>query len=199
MITGHFIGDKPAIAAKFPNLPYIFRPQTLKGGIIRPPNVFRERVLVGLAKSIRGNPPQKFQFPRPMHLRVAGQNLFHQGRTRTRQSNDEHGCFIATPAAVVPPDATTAAKASVGVTAFTRKIDASITCGDVPSEMCRVVTVRPTVKYASAREIASLRVNSVPAGNTQSRNCAGVCIRIKIRGRRLRRIAGAEAQRNLTF
>ena len=37
-----------------------------------------------------------------------------------------------TPDAVVPPDAATAATASVEVTAFTRKIDAIITCGDVP-------------------------------------------------------------------
>ena len=106
---------------------------------------------------------------------------------------------LSPPEAAVPPDAVTAVKASVGVTAFTRKIDATITCGGVPSVMCRTATVRPTVKYPSARDAASLSVSCVPASNAQSRNCAGVFIRIKIRGRRLRRIEGAELPRNLTL
>lgn len=113
------------------------------------------------------------RFPLDAHIRGAT-------ATATRPNLVDTNHPPSTPDAVVPPDAVTAAKASVGVTAFTRKIDAIITCGCVPSVMCRVAAVRPTVKYASAREAASLEVNCVLAGSAQPRNCAGVCIRIKI-------------------
>lgn len=51
-----------------------------------------------------------------------------------------------TPAAVEPPDAVTAAYASVGVTEFTMKIEPTITHGAVPSLTCSTATVSPTVK-----------------------------------------------------